>query len=75
MYPGKSSNASNDELKEWYCLFLVAGATHCASNSVHPNGPFPQTNLQVTTCWVEQGIVPHTLNAMVLRGDNKGTNE
>ncbi|KAJ5186521.1 hypothetical protein N7449_011285 [Penicillium cf. viridicatum] len=27
------------------------------------------------TRWVEQGIVPHTLNATVLQGDNKGTNE
>lgn len=75
MYPGKSYNSSNDELKEWYRLFLVPGAAHCASNSAQPNGPFPQTNLHVMTRWVEQGIVPHTLNATVLQGDNKGANE
>ncbi|CAI7605209.1 unnamed protein product [Penicillium palitans] len=75
MYPGKSYNASNNELKEWYRLFLVPGAAHCASNSAQPNGPFPQTNLHVMTRWVEQGIVPHTLNATVLQGDNKGANE
>ncbi|KGO59552.1 Tannase/feruloyl esterase [Penicillium expansum] len=75
MYPGKSYNASNNELQEWYRLFLVPGAAHCASNSAQPNGPFPQTNFEVMARWVEQGIVPQTLNATVLSGDNKGSNE
>ncbi|KAJ5517323.1 hypothetical protein N7527_008883 [Penicillium freii] len=65
----------SDELKEWYRLFLVPGAAYCVSISAHPNGPFPQTNLQVMTRWVEQGIVPYALNARVLQGDNKGANE
>ncbi|KAJ5957720.1 hypothetical protein N7501_011999 [Penicillium viridicatum] len=54
---------------------VVPGAAHCVSNSAQRNGPFAQTNLQVMTRWVEQGIVPHTLDARVLQCDNKGANE
>ncbi|CAI7665540.1 unnamed protein product [Penicillium glandicola] len=75
MYPGKSYNESKTELKEWYRLFLVPGAAHCAANSAQPNGPFPQTNFEVMTRWVEEGIVPTTLNATMLQGDNKGNNQ
>ncbi|KAJ5589397.1 hypothetical protein N7537_012075 [Penicillium hordei] len=51
------------------------GAAHRVSNSAQPNGPFPQANLQVMTRYVEQGIIPHTLNTTVLQGDNKGIND
>ena len=61
-------------LNDWYRLYLVPGAGHCSPNSYEPNGPFPQTNLQVIINWVEKGIVPTTLNATHLAGDMIGSN-
>ncbi|KAJ5913085.1 tannase [Penicillium tannophilum] len=75
MYPGKSYNASTAALKEWYKLFLVPGAAHCDTNTAQPNGPFPQTNFEVMSRWVEKGIEPVTLNATILQGDYEGNNE
>jgi len=75
MYPGESFSASTECLQEWYRLFLVPGAAHCGPNTLQPNGPFPQTNLQVMIEWVENGVVPKTLNATVLQGQYKGKNE
>ncbi|KAJ5724325.1 tannase [Penicillium malachiteum] len=75
MYPGKSYNSSTKALQDWYRLFLVPGAAHCATNDNEPNGPFPQTNFKVMSLWVEQGIVPHTLNATILQGEYEGNNE
>ena len=75
MYPGASYNSSTKALQEWYRLFLVPGAAHCALNDDEPNGPFPQTNFKVMSLWVEQGIVPHTLNATILQGEYEGNNE
>jgi tannase len=75
MYPGKTYNASTKALQDWYRLFLVPGAAHCDTNDAQPNGPFPQTNFEVMSRWVEKGIVPHTLNATILQGDYKGNNE
>lgn len=74
MYPGMSYNDSNDALGDWYRLFLVPGAGHCSPNDLQPNGPFPQTNLQVLINWVEQGVVPTTLNATYLAGVDEGEN-
>lgn len=74
MYPGLSYNDSAAALSEWYRLFLVPGAAHCAPNSLQPNGPFPQTNLAVLIEWVENGVVPTTLNATYLAGQNLGQN-
>lgn len=74
MYPGMSYNESNAALNEWYKLYLVPGAAHCAVNALQPNGPFPQTNLQVMIDWVEKGVEPVTLNATVLQGDHIGEN-
>lgn len=80
---------------EWYRLFLVPGAGHCAANPAQANGkiilssttnileapslnsskgPFPQTNLQVMIDWVEQDVLPVTLNATHLAGNNTGAN-
>jgi len=74
MYPDQSFNESTAALSDWYRLFLVPGAAHCSTNSLQPNGPFPQTNLEVLINWVENGTVPATLNATVLQGDLKGSN-
>ncbi|CAJ2513844.1 Uu.00g019630.m01.CDS01 [Anthostomella pinea] len=74
MYPRLSYNESNARLNEWYKLYLVPGAGHCAPNTYQPNGPFPQTNLQVMIDWVEEGVEPKTLNATVLLGEHKGEN-
>ncbi|TEY54697.1 hypothetical protein BOTCAL_0239g00190 [Botryotinia calthae] len=74
MYPGLSFDESTKALKEWYRLYMIPGAAHCAVNSEQENGPFPQTNLQVLIEWVENGTVPVTLNATHLAGDYKGDN-
>ena len=75
MYPNMSFNESTAALGDWYRLFLVPGAAHCAPNTYQPNGPFPQTNLAVLIDWVEKGVKPVTLNATVLQGANAGDNQ
>ena len=75
MNPGKSYNESVAAQNEFYKLFLVPGGSHCAYNTAEPNGPWPQTNLAVLINWVEKGIVPVTLNATVLQGENIGSNQ
>jgi tannase len=75
MNPGKSYNDSAAAQNEFFKLFLVPGATHCAANPAQPDGPFPQTNLAVMIDWVENGNAPKTLNATVLQGSNKGQNQ
>ncbi|PWY85942.1 tannase and feruloyl esterase [Aspergillus heteromorphus CBS 117.55] len=75
MYPGQDYNTSSDALKDWYRLYTVPGAGHCAPNDAMPNGPWPQTNLGVMIDWVEKGVVPTTLNATVLQGENQGQNQ
>ncbi|KIX98789.1 uncharacterized protein Z520_05250 [Fonsecaea multimorphosa CBS 102226] len=72
---GQGYNASVAAQNDFFRLFLVPGATHCAANPAEPNGPFPQTNLAVMIDWVEKGVVPTTLNATVLQGPNKGQNQ
>ncbi|KAL5328841.1 hypothetical protein ACEPPN_002349 [Leptodophora sp. 'Broadleaf-Isolate-01'] len=74
MYPDLSYNESIAALNDWYRLYLVPGAAHCSPDSAQPNGPFPQTNLAVMIEWVENGVVPTTLNATHLTGDNVGAN-
>ncbi|PWY67830.1 tannase and feruloyl esterase [Aspergillus eucalypticola CBS 122712] len=54
-----------------YCLFLVPGASHCSTNDVQANGPFPQINLAIIINWIKKGIVPYILNAIHLAGDTK----
>ena len=75
MYPGLAYNDSTEALGDWYRLYLVPGAGHCAVNDLQPNGPFPQTNLAVMIDWVENGVKPVTLNATVLQGANEGENQ
>ena len=74
MYPNLSFNEGTEALSDWYRLFLIPGAAHCAPNPLQPNGPFPQTNLAVLIDWVEKGVTPVTLNATILQGDNIGDN-
>lgn len=62
-------------MADWYRLYLIAGGSHCAPNAAEPNGCWPQTNFQVIIDWVENGVVPHTLNATVLQGTNEGDNQ
>jgi len=71
MYPNMSYNDSTDALKDWYRLFVVPGAVHCAPNDQEPNAPFPTTNMGVMIDWVENDIVPVTLNAAIPFHENK----
>ncbi|KAE8419544.1 Tannase/feruloyl esterase [Aspergillus pseudocaelatus] len=72
MYPNMSFNESNQALNEWNRLFLVPGAAHCTSSTDQPNGPFPQATLKTLIEWVENKIVPETLNGTVQDGDHQG---
>lgn len=74
LYPNKAFNDSVAEMNDWYRLYLVPGAAHCSVNSLQPNGPFPQTSLAQMIDWVENGVVPVTLNGTILEGDFKGQN-
>ncbi|OJJ45207.1 hypothetical protein ASPZODRAFT_160137 [Penicilliopsis zonata CBS 506.65] len=74
MFPDMQYNASVAAMNDWYRLYTVPGAAHCATNDLQPNGPFPQTNMQVMIDWVENGIEPVTLNATFLTGDYLGEN-
>lgn len=75
MYPNLSFNDSYSALGEWYRLFLIPGAGHCGPNSQQPNGPFPETTLQTVIDWVENGIVPTTLNGTITEGDYEGESQ
>ncbi|KAJ9289354.1 hypothetical protein DTO021C3_3180 [Paecilomyces variotii] len=75
MYPKLSFNDSSIALADWYRLFLVPGAEHCATNSLQPNGPWPQTTLQTLIDWVEKDIAPETLNGTILQGEHVGESQ
>lgn len=75
MYPGQTFNQSAESLSEWYRLFLVPGAAHCAVNDLQPDGPFPETLLDVLVAWVEDGTALQTLNSTIQAGPNEGENE
>lgn len=72
MYPSLSFNDSQTQQGDWYRLFLIPGAAHCATNSLQANGPFPTTNLEVLINWVENGTVPTTLAATYPSGTYEG---
>ena len=65
MYPGLGYNDSVSALSEWYKLYLIPGAGHCAKAADQPNGPFPVTPLKTLIEWVEQGQAPDKLPANV----------
>lgn len=75
MYPDLEGEAADEALQEWYRLYLVPGAGHCAPSATQPNGPFPQTVLGSVIDWVEYGIVPHRLNATVLAGNTSDVHQ
>lgn len=75
MYPGLGFNESFAELDDWYKLFLVPGAGHCAASSSQPDGPFPSDLLGTLIDWVENGNNPATLNATVGGGSLEGTSQ
>jgi tannase len=58
-------NANDSALDDWYQLYLVPGAGHCGTNSLQPNGPYPEASSLVNQLidWVENGVVPSGLNA------------
>ena len=74
MYPGLSYNESAAKMQEFYRLYLVPGASHCAPNDNEPNGGWPQTTVNQLIQWVEGGVEPTTLNSTILLGDNIGDN-
>lgn len=71
MYPNLSEKESLLKLREWYQLYLVPGAAHCATNSLQP-GPYPEDNMETMIDWVENGIQPSRLNATVSSGEYSG---
>ena len=74
MYPESSYSheQSLQALQDWYQFYLVPGAAHCASNSLQPDGPFPEDNMATMIDWVENGIKPTGLNATVSEGQYSG---
>ncbi|KAL4959596.1 Tannase/feruloyl esterase [Aspergillus stella-maris] len=72
MYPNLSDAKAMERMKEWYQLYLVPGAAHCASNSIQPNGPYPYDNMNTIIQWVENGVQPTGLNATVTQGKYSG---
>lgn len=72
MYPDLPLLEGSEKLGEWYRLYLIPGAGHCGTNSLMPNGPFPQTVLGTVIEWVERGVRPGLLEARVLSGENVG---
>jgi tannase len=72
MFPDQSYNESTASLQDFYRLYLVPGGAHCSGNSKQPNGPWPQSTLLELIDWVEKGVVPSTINAIVQQGENEG---
>lgn len=68
MYPNMTFEAGNEALNEWYRFYLVPGAAHCATNDQQPNTPFPKNSFAALINWVENGVVPTTLNGTVPAG-------
>ncbi|KAJ5098810.1 tannase [Penicillium argentinense] len=75
MYPDLSFEESTRKMNGWNRLYLIPGAGHCSYSSSQPNGPFPQTTLKTLIDWVEKGHEPDKLNATVLQGSRRGTEE
>ncbi|KAJ5679803.1 tannase subunit [Penicillium macrosclerotiorum] len=75
MYSNLTFSKSTQALNDWYRLFLVPGASHCNTNSLQPNAPFPQTSLGSLIDWVEKSETPATLNSTILSGKNKGVQQ
>ncbi|KFY27187.1 hypothetical protein V491_00982, partial [Pseudogymnoascus sp. VKM F-3775] len=72
MYPDMKDAESLAALQDWYQLYLVPGAAHCGANTLQPNGPFPEDNMNTMIKWVEKGIKPTGLNATIQAGTSEG---
>ncbi|KAK5789609.1 hypothetical protein VI817_008732 [Penicillium citrinum] len=75
MYPHLSFEDSMEAINDWNRLYLVPGAGHCAPSNTQPNGSFPRTTLKTLIRWVENGIKPENLDAVILQGDNFGEHQ
>ncbi|OJJ42198.1 hypothetical protein ASPZODRAFT_137430 [Penicilliopsis zonata CBS 506.65] len=71
VYPGLGFNESSAALADWYRLYLIPGAAHCAINPYQPDGPWPMTQLLTLIQWVEDGVVPVTLNGTISTTDEQ----
>lgn len=71
MFPD-STPENATELSDFYQFYLIPGAAHCAANTLQPDGPYPQDNMQTLIDWVENGIKPTGLNATVSAGTYSG---
>lgn len=63
MYGIEPTDYQSNPMSDWYQLYLVSGAAHCAANDLQPEGPFPENNMATMIAWVEQGVTPQRLNA------------
>ncbi|PYH80948.1 tannase [Aspergillus uvarum CBS 121591] len=72
LYPDLSFAEGNEQLNDWYRFYLVPGAAHCATNDEQPNAGFPRDNFAHLIQWVEESVVPTTINATVQSGANEG---
>lgn len=68
MYPGLSYNESSAALNDWYRLYLIPGAGHCAKSVNQPLGPYLTNPLATLIEWVEQGQSPDLLPASAPEG-------
>ncbi|KAI3286489.1 hypothetical protein DTO002I6_8160 [Penicillium roqueforti] len=71
MYPGLTEKQRLANLQDWYQLYLIPGAAHCATNSLQP-GPYPEANMETMIKWVENGVTPSRLNATSSSGQFAG---
>jgi tannase len=72
MYPDSTSDESLSALQDWYQFYLVPGAAHCGVNSLQPDGPYPEYNMDIMIDWVENGVKPTGLNATTQAGTYEG---
>lgn len=71
MYPELSYEDGVAAVGEFYKLFVIPGAAHCAP--LAENGPFPQSIIGSIIDWVENGVAPDEyLNATILQGAYEG---
>lgn len=75
MYPSVGFNESYARMNEWYRLFLVPGAGHCSPSVQQVGGAFPTDVLGSVIGWVEEGVEPVRLEAVVQGGRRKGREE
>ncbi|KAI9650908.1 hypothetical protein NHQ30_000943 [Ciborinia camelliae] len=72
MYPQSTEKESLAALQDWYQLYVIPGAAHCGANTLQPDGPFPENNMNIMIDWVESGIKPTGLNSTIQAGAHKG---